>query len=51
MKKYSVYANGESYDTDSLDEANSVLESMAISFKKAVIIDNEIEKVIKTFEL
>lgn len=40
MKKYTVRSHTESFETDSLDEAKSVMESMAISYKYACIIDN-----------
>jgi hypothetical protein len=51
MKKYNVYSTGDSFDTDSLDEANSVMESMAIHLGYAVITDNETKEIIDKLDL
>jgi hypothetical protein len=48
---YIVRAHTESYETDSLDEAKSVMESMAITFGYASIIDNNTGKIMDTLEL
>ena len=49
MKKYSVTTGAESYDTDSLEEAKSVLESMSLLSGNAVIINNETEEIIDEY--
>jgi hypothetical protein len=41
MKKYTVRAHTEAYETDSIDDAKSVMESMAITYQYACIINNE----------
>lgn len=51
MKNYSVVSYGESYHTDSLEDAKSVMESMAMYYGKASVIDNESNKVIDSIEL
>ena len=43
---YSVVSSTESYDTNSLEEARSVLQSMAEHFGSAKIIDNETKQII-----
>lgn len=39
-KRYTVSSHTESYETDSLEEAKSVMESMAISYRYACLIEN-----------
>lgn len=51
MKKYTVRAHTESYETDSLEEAKSVMESMAISYKYACIIETETDSVVDSISL
>lgn len=51
MKHYTVVSHGDSYDTDSLEDAKSVMESMAIYYKKSTVIDNATNKIIDSIEL
>jgi hypothetical protein len=51
MKKYTVRAHTESFMTDSFEEAKSVMESMAITYKYACLIDNDTNKVLDYIEL
>jgi hypothetical protein len=51
MKKYTVRAHTESYYTDSLEDARSVMESMAIAYKYSCIIENSTNKVLDYIEL
>jgi hypothetical protein len=47
MMRYTVRSHTESFQTDSLDEAHSVMESMASYFGCASIIDNTTNKIIE----
>lgn len=49
MKKFSVTNGAQSYETDSFDEAKSVLESMRRISGPAIIIDNETEEIIDEY--
>lgn len=49
MKKYSVTTGSETFDTDSLEEAKSVLESMASQAGTAILIDNETDKILDEY--
>jgi hypothetical protein len=49
--RYTVRAHTESYDTNSLDDAKSVMESMVITFRYASIIDNNNGEIVDTLEL
>lgn len=51
MKEYNVYSNGDSYDTDSLEEAKSVMESMASHLGYAVITNNKTKELIDRLDL
>lgn len=51
MKKYTVRTHTESYETDSIDDAKSVMESMAISYNYACIIDNETDSTLDYINL
>lgn len=51
MKKYTVRAHTDSFETDSLEEARSVMESMAMHYNYASIIDSESNELIDSLEL
>ena len=46
MKHYSVVSGPESFDTDSVEEAISVMQSMAEHFGGAKIVDNTTKEII-----
>lgn len=48
---YTVRSHTESFETNSLEEATSVMESMAIEFGYASIIDNNTDEIVKSFEV
>jgi hypothetical protein len=50
MKKYTVRSHTEVYYTDSFEDAKSVMESMAITYKYACIIDDN-NKVLDYIEM
>lgn len=49
--KYTVRAHTDSFETDSLEEARSVMESMAMHYAYACIIETETNKLIDSLEL
>lgn len=51
MKKYTVRAHTETFSTDSFEEAKSVMESMAITYHYACLIDNATETVLDYIQL
>lgn len=51
IKKFTVVAHTESIQTDSIHEARSIMESMAIYYRYASIIDNETKKVVEFLEI
>lgn len=50
-KKYTVIAHTESFETDSIFEARSIMESMAIYYGYASIIDNETKNIVAKLEI
>lgn len=50
-KKYTVIAHTESIETDSIYEARSIMESMAIHYRYASIVENETQKVVEFLEV
>jgi hypothetical protein len=50
-KRYTVRSHTESYETDSLQEAKSVMESMAITYKYSCVIDNNDDSVLDYIQL
>lgn len=47
MKKFNVTTGADSYETDSLEEAKSVLESMTLFSGDAIILDNETGEIVE----
>lgn len=49
MKQYTVKSSTEVFETDSLEEATSIMESMAQHFSYACVIDNTTNDIIDEY--
>lgn len=49
MKKYSVHSHTESHETDDLNEAIEIAQSMAEYFGSSYVVENASNQVIDTF--